>query len=256
MSAPNDTQDLPQYVALIHYLARQLQPTPALVKLLVTARNGYDWPAGTGAYKSQQNIQNLEASVVGRLAVLSVHAAHAIVTDVSQWAGNNAKSHADIVGATSTQQGEMQHAISNLCIPGRESGAIDALCNLPGIGLVIASKIFRFCAPQAGAAVDRHASYFFNSLPIINQGMACYFVREWSTSRHTNSRLAIYSDHNYNRNRTEYVESYLPLLAKIANELNIMPAPYKCAVTNLYRSWTPADVEMAAYYWWARNGSR
>jgi hypothetical protein len=141
-------------------------------------------------------------------------------------------------------------------VPGNRTAALVALCNLPGISLVIASKIYRFCAPQVGAAVDRHASYFFNSLPVVNEGKASHFFREWSNGRHTSSRLAIYSRADYNRNLTEYVENYLPLSANIASEVNAFPALYSCAATGQRRSWTPADVETASYYWWACNGSR
>ncbi|HJX31135.1 MAG TPA: hypothetical protein VJ624_04705 [Thermodesulfobacteriota bacterium] len=183
-------------------------------------------------------------------------AAHAIVVDVSQWAGNNANSHAQIVGATYAQQAVMQASINNLITPGREGYGINALCELPGISLVIASKIFRFCAPQVGAAVDRHASYFFNSLPVAGRGMSTNFIREWSNGRHTSSRLAIYTPKNYGLNHAQYLEIYLPLLANMAYAMDILQAQYICASTKQAKNLTPADIEMAAYYWWACNGSR
>ena len=256
MPSPNDTQDLPQGAELIQQPTGQYEPSQAFVDLLVTARSGYDWPAGTGTQLSQKTIHDLEASVANRLAALNAISAHSIVVDVSQWAGNNANSHAAIVGVTDAEKAAMEAAITQLCLPGHESAGLDALCNLSGIRLVIASKIFRFCAPQRGAAVDRHASYFFNSLPVNNHGMATSFVREWSNGRHTSSRLAIYSRKNHIRNLREYVEKYLPLLAKIVSAMNALPAQYICAAPNQAKNWTPADIEMAAYYWWACNGSR
>lgn len=196
------------------------------------------------------------AAVNGCLADLNVHNAHAITVQVSTWAGNNAEAHAQIVGATPMQQAQMQAAISNLITPGRECVGIDALCTLPGISIVIASKIYRFCAPNHGAAVDRHASYFFNSLPVAGGGNATRFDREWANARHTTSRLAIYTLSGYVHNKAEYFSTYLPTLTCIAQALIEIPAPYTCAAQNAPMNWTPADVEMAAYYWWATNGAR
>lgn len=252
MSAPNDTRDLPQGVELND----QYEPSPELVNLLVTARSNYDWPSGTGAMISQQNILNLEASVAEHLCALSPHGAHAIISDVSRWAGNNDNAQAAINNASFDLKVKMQSAISYLSMPGQVINGLDALCNLPGIRLVIASKIFRFCFPKVGAAVDRHASYFFNSLLMNNGENACHFVREWSNGNHSSSRLAIYTPANYLRNRNEYFEKYLYLLVQIAKNLNNKSAQYTCAATNLSSYWTPADVEMAAYYWWACKGSR
>lgn len=256
MPPPNNTQDLPQDAELIRQPNGQIVPSQALVQLLCKARSGYDWPAGTGAKVSQQTILDLEASVAAHLSVLNPNSAHSIVIDVSRWAGNNANAHAAIVNATNAKKSAMEAAITKLCSHGQEAEGLDSLCNLPGIRLVIASKIFRFCAPLVGAAVDRHASYFFNSLSVLGNGLASNFKREWSNGRHTGSRLAIYTLRNYERNRTEYIEIYLPLLADIADAFNAVPAPYTCAAINQERNWTPADIEMAAYYWWACNGSR
>ncbi|MBN2428029.1 MAG: hypothetical protein JXK94_06820 [Deltaproteobacteria bacterium] len=127
---------------------------------------------------------------------------------------------------------------------------------LPGIRLVIASKIFRFCSPSFGAAIDRHASYFFNSLPLNGIGRATQFFREWANGCQTTSRFAIYNQAGYVRNKEEYFARYLPMLSSIAKAINEIPALYMCIATNRQVAWTPADVEMSAYYWWALNGSR
>lgn len=256
MPPPKNTQDLPPGAELIRQPNGQIVPSEGLVHLLCKARSGYDWPAGTGAKVSQQTIIDLEASIGDHLDVLNPNSAHSIVIDVSRWAGNNANSHAVIVNATNTQKSVMEAAITKLCSHSQEAKGLDLLCRLPGIRLVIASKIYRFCAPIVGAAVDRHASYFFNSLTLHGNGLASNFKREWSNGRHTRSRLAIYNHRNYERNRTEYIEIYLPLLANIASAFNALPALYTCAATNQEKSWTPPDIEMAAYYWWACNGSR
>jgi hypothetical protein len=198
----------------------------------------------------------METSVNRYLAALNPAGAHAIVVEVSEWAGNNANSHANVVAASPARQAQMYAAVSDLLVPGKESGGIEALCSLAGISLVIASKIFRFCAPKQGAAVDRHASYFFNSLQVIGRGAATHFAREWANGRHTSSRLAVYTAANYARNKAEYFEVYLPTLASVAQAMHASQTPYRCAAQNLRKNWTPADVEMAAYYWWACHGAR
>lgn len=255
MPAPNDTQDLPLGAEIVP-LEGQYTPSQVLVQLLKAARSGYAWPTGTSAFESQQNIINLETSVANRVAALNPNSAHSIIVDVSYWAGNNTNSHTAIINVSDDEKLIMQAAITKLCNQGSEQEGLELLCNLPGIRLVIASKIFRFCSPLRGAAVDRHASYFFNSLPVTNNGMTTRFIREWSTGNHTNSRLSIYSQRNYFLNLNEYVGNYLRLLNNIASSMNSLRIRYVCAATNLEKKWTPADIEMAAYYWWAQNGSR
>lgn len=255
MAPPNDAPSLPAGIVLTRAANEQCNPSQPLINLLLQARNGYDWPSGTGAAQSQQTILNLEATVRAHLANLTPANAHAIVVAVSLWAGNNAKSHAQIVGALPALQVQMQAAVSCL-VNGRECAGIDALCALPGISLVIASKIFHFCSPVQGAAVDRHASYFFNSLQVVGGGAATHFVREWANGCHTTSRLAIYNQPNYTRNKSEYLLAYLPILWCLAQAMNANAATYTCAARNIRVNWTPADVEMAAYYWWATNGAR
>lgn len=227
----------------------------SLIKLLIDARQQYDWPAGTGAKVSQARIIALEAAVCRHIASLSPASANCIAISVSDWAGNNAVSHGNIVHATAAQQRSMQSAILLMLDPLTAGQGIDELSALPGISLVIASKIYRFCAPSAGAAVDRHSSYFFNSLKTIG-GYATDFRREWSNGGHTASRLAIYQKSGYKHNHTQYFTAYIPILRCIADSLNANGRSFICAATGATKAWTPADVEMAAYYWWACNGPR
>ncbi len=256
MPPPNDAPCFPRGITLTRGLNGRCTLSNPLVQLLTTARNAYDWPAGTGPGASQTTILNLEAAVSGYLVALNPVNAHALTIQVSAWAGNNANSHAQIVGATPAQQTQMQVAISDLITPGRECIGVDALCRLAGISLVIASKIYRFCAPTQGAAIDRHASYFFNSLQVAGGGSATHFGREWANGRHTTSRLATYSVTGYAHNKAEYFSTYLPTISCIAQALNAIPMPYTCAARNAAMTWSPADVEMAAYYWWANHGAR
>lgn len=257
MPEPNDSQCFPDGVFLTSISGGNYTLSQQLIDLLINARNGYDWPRGTGAKNSQKTIIDLIEKVQDYLLPAPTpKSAHAIVIAVSLWAGNNANSHKAICQATPNQQNQMQAAISFLITPGKECIGIDELCALPGISLVIASKIFRFCCPQHGAAVDRHASYFFNSLQIIDQGNVTQFSREWSNSRHNTSRLAIYNQAGYARNKTVYLTSYLIILNSIAQAMNAIPEQYTCMATNHKVNWTSADVEMAAYYWWALNGPR
>jgi hypothetical protein len=124
----------------------------------------------------------------------------------------------------------------------------------------MATKIYRFCRPLEGAAVDRHCSYFFNSLDLIDvdgeRAKCVIFKREWATGRHRTSRLANFTSRGLDANLREYVRRYLPLLVAIANCLNARSLTFTCAATGREKYWRPADVEMAAYQWWSRNGPR
>jgi hypothetical protein len=222
---------------------------------LKNARQSYDWPRGTGSQASQQRIITLETNVSAWMVHLSSADAHNIVVSVSSWAVNNKNAHNNIVGATVNQQNQMRNAVNLLRNPTTALQGLDELSNLPGLSLVIASKIYRFCAPTAGAAVDRHSSYFFNSLPIDN-GFTTAFRREWSNGNHRTSRLATYQNNVYIHNHAEYFDAYLPTLVSIADALNVGGHKFHCQAQNINRCWTPADVEMAAYYWWACNGAR
>ncbi len=108
--------------------------------------------------------------------------------------------------------------------------------------------------------MDRHASYFFNSLDIVDpEGIrrkGTKFKREWQDGKHKTSRLAIYNPSSYAVNRDEFVDTYLPLLGQIAKSRNNMGAAFKRATRETEKSWRPADVEMAAYYWWAHHGPK
>jgi hypothetical protein len=259
MPPPND-YSLPAGVEAHRLPDGSLSLSDALVNLLVEARKAYDWPAGTGATESQQTILTLEADVAVLMLGLNEENAHHILTSVSEWAGNNAQAHNAIIQAMPDDRVQMLNSLQLYNFPDRLANAIDRLCSLPGIRLVIASKIFRFCRPRIGAAVDRHTSYFFNSLAIISSeghiGRTANFHREWSNGQHTASRLAIYQPAPYAHNRDEFINVYLPLLDSIANALNAIPAPYHCAATGEQKKWRPTDVEMAAYYWGAGNGAR
>jgi len=255
MPPPNDYA-LPAGVELHRLPNGSLSLSDTLVKLLVDARTAYDWPAGTGAEESQQTILSLEACVAQLMQTLNEENAHTILRKVSEWARNNARSHNAIVQATPDVRVKMLNSLRLFNTLDGLGNAIDALSNLPGISLVIASKIIRFCCPAAGAAVDRHTSYFSNSLELVSpegdRERALNFRREWSNGRHTASRLAIYTLASYTWNQHEYVTVYLPLLGSIANALNALPAPYQCAATGVQKKhWRPTDVEMAIYYFGA-----
>jgi hypothetical protein len=191
-----------------------------LADLLVVARQDYDWLAGTGAGVSQGRIIALERSVGASIAAWAPASAHQKMSDVSEWAGNNADSHAQIVDATPAQRIKMQDAIRDLLVPDNAGAGIITLCALPGISLVIASKIYRFCSPATGVAVDRHASYFFKSLPVSGGAFSTSFQRESANGRHSGSRLAIYSASRLSRNRDKYLNVYLPLLRIICKAEN------------------------------------
>ena len=200
----------------------------------------------------------LEADVARWMQALNEENAHHIVTKVSKWAGN--RRHSAVVHATPVFRKKMYKALLLFNASDGPVKGIDSLVDLPGIRLIIASKIFRFCYPAVGAAVDRHTSYFFNSLKIISaeghRNRATNFRREWSNGPNSSSRLAIYTNTGYHRNRNEFFFVYLPLLDSVAKTLNSISALYQCEATGEQRNWRPTDVDMATYYWGAGNGAR
>ena len=252
MAMPNDAPSLPAGISL-NCAPGSVTLSPSLVKLLTDARENYDWPFKTGKIKSQQEIMDLEARVDTLLKNLTASSAHQIIIEVSTWAGNYKPSHGRIVNASTSVQQSMLAALQLCLASGGSHAGLNALSHLPGISLVIASKIYRFVKPKEGAAVDRHASYFFNSLAVTGCGTA--FLREWPNKARKTSRLATYSNSRLLHNLDEYIGVYLPLLNDIATFLNHSNA-FNCPVTHQKKKWTPADVEMAAYYWWARNGAK
>ena len=259
MPLPNDSS-LPVGVQIVQLPNGGIRLSGVLTSLLVTARGNYDWPVGTSAATSQATIIALENKAANIIASLNASGAHSIVTEVSDWGGNNANTQAKIASATPKIRTKMLTAIQRLLLPNSLAVGLDELSDLPGLRLVMATKVYRFCCPDTGAAVDRHASYFFNSLKILDlTGVhhgSTNFKREWANGEHTRSRLAIYNSSYHKRDRAEFTEVYLPLLRQVAHFLNQCGAKYKCAATSKEKSWRPADVEMAAYYWWARNGPR
>ena len=165
-----------------------------------------------------------------------------------------------IQNATPTTRERMHLAISLLDSPEGLEVGLKALSNLPGISLVIASKIYRFCYPEAGAAIDRHASYFFNSLDVVDSSgertKATHFRREWVNGPDTTTRLATFTNAGFTHNLNEFTKHYLGLVSNIAGALNDIRATFTCSATGRPKNWRPTDVEMAAYYWWAQHGPR
>lgn len=232
----------------------------ALEELLLSSRQSYDWPAGTGKSVSQQRVIDLEARVATFLAILNPINARAIISEVGSWGGNRKKAQTKIEAASPTNQANMLHAIRQVIKPETLEEGLNNLCAIPGVGLVIATKVYRFCCPYQGAAIDRHASYFFNSLPLTRLDRTVTkvtkFRRQWAKGKYITSRLAIYTEKGRAWNCSEFISSYLPWLIKIANDLNTRGIIYICAATGKAKMWRPADVEMAAYFWWAQNGPR
>lgn len=258
MPPPNDS-NLPRGVNMVQDPDAGLIVSTELAYLLVSARNSYDWPEGTGASKSQQTILDLETQAGTWMAELDPAKAHALIQKVSIWGGNNAQAQSQIELASPAIKERMMAAIQSILDPKTLEVGLDRLSELPaGLRLVMATKVYRFCCPTVGAAIDRHASYFFNSLDLIDANgalrKAAAFKREWANGAHKKSRLAIYNPGCHRKNRDEYINSYLPVVAQIAKSLNSVGLNFTCAASKQSKLWHPADVEMAAYYWWARHG--
>ena len=227
-----------------------------LARMCTDEREHYKWKASTPAV-SQKNILELEAEVARRMERLDAGNAGWIVREVSHWGGNNQKATQTLASASSEQNGTFARLISELLMPASATGALRALAKQPGLSLVMASKVYRFCRPDAGAAVDRHSSYFFNSLPLQTEGgsvgTCTRFKREWASGKHRASRLATFTESNCETNLGEYCRVYLPALATIADVLNSQRGGFLCAATQTMKRWRPADIEMAAYSWWSRE---
>ncbi len=231
-------------------------PSTSLVDLFVQGREAYQWRDSPSS--SQQSVLDVEQEVSNLIKNLTPERARAIVSVVSHWEANNANSQRTMDDADPDICVKMQDGIKSLLRARSTAGSLDRLCQLPGLSLMMASRIYRFCCPGDGASLDRHSSYFFNSVPIrscsARSGFATEFRREWSTEKRTTSRLAIDRPNLYRKNLTEYVQVYLPLLTRLAQFLNEHKVTYSCAATGQQKQWRAADVEMAGYQWWSENG--
>lgn len=260
MPAPNETSIFGSDVFVSGSAESALSVSAGLTDLLIRARSDYAWPTSQTAGRSQQRIIDLENDVAERIANLDDDGTHWIVQQVSLWGGSNDPAQRSINTSSPNQKATLSTLLRELLNPDLLEDALDQLSEQPGLGLVMATKIYRFCQPQMGAAVDRHCSYFFNSIEMKEpggRGAACTnFRREWATGLHRTSRLAIYSRTGKAVNLREYVRVYLPRLKAIAAALNLLGLSFKCAASGAAKTWTPADVEMAAYQWWSRNGPR
>lgn len=229
-----------------------------LADVLSTSREQYVWKAES-AKESQENVVRLELETARRIADLNGANAQWIALKVSRWGGNRATRK--VASWSSGQKSRVAELIKRLLIPASLKEALRELTEQPGLSLVMASKIYRFCCPQFGAAVDQHSSYFFNSLPALDEsakliGVCTRFKREWSSGEHRQSRLATYTSLNCDLNLSEFCDTYIPRLTEIAQALNSKRSGFLCAASGATRLWRPTDVEMAAYMWWSRNAGQ
>jgi len=260
MPAPNDAS---VFGSELHILASEggtLRLSDRLVELFVQSRERYAWPKKQTAEDSQKKIVDLEKQVHILTANLDGENAQLIVQEVSEWGGNNAKAKHAISCASHAQKQEFARLFSELLTPSATKSALQGLTVQPGVDLVMATKIYWFCVPRVGAAIDRHCSYFFNSLwdrRVLGAPRACaQFRREWANGKHRATRSATFSKAGPEWNLHQYLDTYLPLLAAIADSLNSMVGGFRCTASQNTKAWRPADVEMAAYHWWSRNGPR
>lgn len=260
MPIPNDAlNSFPTGVSLARDPRNQLRVSKNLATLLVESREGYRWPLHNTPETSQRVVLDLEVKVGELLRDLSLSTAHEAVSRVSRWAGNHGRAQVAVDEAPTDVQQIMAKALGQLLV-GQADDALPALCALSGIDLVIATKIYRFCAPQLAAALDRHSSYFLNSLNIQAANgpvtPAAHFRRQWANGNHVQSRLATITRVTRAHNLHEYLVVYLPLLAEVASVLNRQGQHFRCAATGETKTWRPADIDMAAFYWWSQNGAQ
>jgi hypothetical protein len=256
MPPPNDAPVFSTEIRLIESDQNELRVSDLLADLLSGARERYVWGA-KAAPESQEVIVRLESEIARRLTDLHGDNAQWIIQEVSRWGGNNETAIRSVAFASAEQKQTFAELIGRLVTPLSPDHALRALSKQAGLGLVMASKIYRFCCPQVGAAVDRHSSYFFNSLSVYDTSgkprVCARFTREWATGKHSTSRLAVYTDSKRDANLKEYCATYLPLLGAIADALNSQRGGFLCATSRIRRPWRPADVEMAAYFWWSQR---
>ena len=239
VSEPQHASCFPPDCYLIVREHGAIEVSPCLSSLLKSAREGYEWIPKGDRVGSQKAIQDLEANVVGYLEDLTSCRTKEMVISICEWGGNRADAINKIKTADKPEQSKMKSAIRELLDARSQSDVcrgLDNLYHIPGIGLVMASKIYRFLRPLQGAALDRHSSYFFNSLDQKEQDgsimQATDLKREWSAGKHDKSRLAIYYPNGLKHNLKEYVYVYLPMLKKIAETLNESGERFECAATN------------------------
>jgi hypothetical protein len=260
MPAPNDAS---VFGSELHILASEvgtLWLSDALVDLFIQSRERYAWPKKQTAQESQKEVIDIEQQFHSLTANVDDENAQLIVQRVSTWGGNNATAKHAIRCASQAQKHEFARLILELLSPSTIKSALRRLAGQPGVDLVMATKIYRFCVPRAGAALDRHCSYFSNPLwdrRVPEAPRACtQFRREWTNGKHNTTRLATFSKTVREWNLDQYLDCYLPLLEAIAGSLNSRVGGFRCAASANRKAWRPADVEMAAYQWWSRNGPR
>lgn len=227
----------------------------ALADILLWARKNYEWPNGGGLAGTAE----LERQVAANPGTPDEVAG--LVRAVGDWGGLRAPALSNIAnwGYADRQRATSAIAMLRQAAPTANAApAVSALVGLPGLSLVAASKVYRFAAPTVGASVDRHSSYFFNSLPQHHAGgqavgWVTSFQREWVNGAHTQSRLATYQPAPLNVNLGMYVNSYLPALAGIAGYLNDSGRHFDDRARGPGQLWRPTDVEMAAFYWWQQK---
>lgn len=209
MAKPNNSPDIFQF-NLKEMLPGQIDIPKELSELFVKARSNYEWPDGIGATESQKRIIELEKSTANSIESLSPDNAKSIIERVSEWGGNNKNSQNAITHANMQVRSLMSDIIEKIKDIRFLYNCLDRLSSLRGLRLVMATKVYRFCCPDIGAALDRHTSYIFNSLRIINkEGIVRYcteFKREWSTASHKTSRLAIYQENSHKFNLQIFIQ--------------------------------------------------
>jgi hypothetical protein len=140
MPPPRDS-DLPERVHICELANGTFTISDEFAELIVASRNNYDWPENTGSAESQKTIIDLETNVANWMVQLAPTNAHAIVREVSKWGGNNRDAQARIATATSATQALMSSAIQQIMSVRTLNNGLDKLSELPGLGLVMATKI-------------------------------------------------------------------------------------------------------------------
>lgn len=98
----------------------------------------------------QRAVLDLEQGVRIRLTDLDAESVMWIACAVSEWGGDNQKAIEVVLTATPEENKHLAELIGRLLSPSTAKSAIFELTAHPGIGLVMASKIYRFCCSEGG----------------------------------------------------------------------------------------------------------
>jgi len=214
MPPPNDAPAFSTEILLIESGQKNLRVSNPLADLLSEAREQYVWGAKS-ASESQEIIVRLESETARRLADIHDDSAQWVIQEVSRWGGNNLTAIRTIASASPEQKRRFADMIGWLLTSGSTEHALRELTKQPGLGLVMASKIYRSAVRISAQPLTGIPHTFSTPYLCVRERNAesLYWIRQGvANGKHKASRLAIYTDPKRDANLKEYYTTYLPSL--------------------------------------------